>query len=462
MADNVTLNTGTGGDVIAADDVAGVKYQIVKLAVGALDSASLVSNAAPIPVSDAGGTLSIDDGAGSITVDGTVAVSGTVTTSGNQVVTNAGTFAVQESGAALTALQLIDNIVLAEDAAHSSGDPGVLALGVRRDADTTPVSADGDYHALQFDNAGNLKVNIKAGAGSGGTAAADGATFTRGTTSQTPVGGVVETSAPTLTNGQAKAISLTTGGAVRVDVSSGSITGRAEDAAAVGGEDGIPVLAVRRDAASSGVSADGDWANLSVDSNGALRVTGGGGGTQYAEDAAHVSGDTGTLALVVRQDTLASSTSADGDYGAMKLNNVGRLYVTSTVDTALPTGTNTIGSVRLATGTTGGLSTYHLVSAGTTNATNVKASAGQLYGWYIYNSNAAARKVAFHNTAGTPTAGASVFFSLVIPPGSGANVFSDLGIAFSTGIGITTVTDLGDSGTTVVGAGDLIVNLWYA
>lgn len=35
MADNTTLNTGTGGDVIASDDITGVKYQRVKLVLGA-------------------------------------------------------------------------------------------------------------------------------------------------------------------------------------------------------------------------------------------------------------------------------------------------------------------------------------------------------------------------------------------------------------------------------------------
>ena len=43
MADDVTLNAGSGGDVIAADDIAGVKYQIIKLAIGALDSATLLT-----------------------------------------------------------------------------------------------------------------------------------------------------------------------------------------------------------------------------------------------------------------------------------------------------------------------------------------------------------------------------------------------------------------------------------
>jgi hypothetical protein len=35
MADNVQLNSGTGGDVAAADDVGGVKYQRIKLTLGA-------------------------------------------------------------------------------------------------------------------------------------------------------------------------------------------------------------------------------------------------------------------------------------------------------------------------------------------------------------------------------------------------------------------------------------------
>ena len=149
-------------------------------------------------------------------------------------------------------------------------------------------------------------------------------------------------------------------------------------------------------------------------------------------------------------------------------NAIGKLAANSGVDigdvdvTSIAAGTNTIGDVGVKPRATGGLTTYHLVSAGSTNATNIKASAGQVFGWYIYNSNAAARKVVFHNTAGTPTAGASVFFSLVIPPTSGANVFNDIGMAFSTGIAITTVTGLADSDSAAVAANDLIINIFYS
>jgi hypothetical protein len=50
VADNTTLNTGSGGDVIATDDVGGVKHQLVKLEYGAADSATQVSSANPLPV----------------------------------------------------------------------------------------------------------------------------------------------------------------------------------------------------------------------------------------------------------------------------------------------------------------------------------------------------------------------------------------------------------------------------
>jgi hypothetical protein len=50
MADNTTLNTGTGGDVIASDDIGGVKHQRVKVEYGADGSATDVSTATPLPV----------------------------------------------------------------------------------------------------------------------------------------------------------------------------------------------------------------------------------------------------------------------------------------------------------------------------------------------------------------------------------------------------------------------------
>lgn len=88
-----------------------------------------------------------------------VTITGTVTV-GSHAVTNVGTFAVQETGAALTALQLLDNLVLVEDAAHASADPGVQTLTVRTDTAAARGGTDGDYQPLITDGSGRLHVNV--------------------------------------------------------------------------------------------------------------------------------------------------------------------------------------------------------------------------------------------------------------------------------------------------------------
>jgi hypothetical protein len=111
--------------------------------------------------------------------------------------------------------------------------------------------------------------------------------------------------------------------------------------------------------------------------------------------------------------------------------------------------------------TSGGYSISKTITAASTNATNVKASAGQLYGYYIYNDSNATRYVKLHNTAGVPTAGSGVVMTIGIPSGSAANVEFANGIAFSTGIAFTTVTGIADANASAVGASDLAINLLY-
>ena len=104
----------------------------------------------------------------------------------------------------------------------------------------------------------------------------------------------------------------------------------AEDSAHVSGDYGSMALAVRNDAGGSLVSADGDYSPLQVDASGRLRVLADLTASfdfTYAEDSAHADGDVGAFVLAVRQDTLASSTSADGDYGSFKQTALGELYV---------------------------------------------------------------------------------------------------------------------------------------
>lgn len=49
MADNIPITAGSG-TTVATDDVGGVHYQVIKLAYGALDSATLATSSTPLPV----------------------------------------------------------------------------------------------------------------------------------------------------------------------------------------------------------------------------------------------------------------------------------------------------------------------------------------------------------------------------------------------------------------------------
>ena len=63
-----------------------------------------------------------------------------------------------------TSVQLIDDIVKSEDAAHSSGDKGVMLLGVRQDSQAD-FGADGDYVPFSVDADGKLRVAAAAASG---------------------------------------------------------------------------------------------------------------------------------------------------------------------------------------------------------------------------------------------------------------------------------------------------------
>ena len=155
----------------------------------------------------------------------------------------------------------------------------------------------------------------------------------------------------------------------------------------------------------------------------------------------------------------------------------GTITAVTAITNALPAGTNLIGKVGIdqtTPGTTnavqdipatsGGLLKSHLVSAATTNATNVKASAGQVYGITAFNLNAAPRYLKLHNTAGAPTAGTGVTDTFLIPgntAGAGLVLNIDKGIVFSTGIAFTLVTGIADTDATAVALNEIVLNIYY-
>lgn len=137
-------------------------------------------------------------------------------------------------------------------------------------------------------------------------------------------------------------------------------------------------------------------------------------------------------------------------------------YATEPIPAAQISGTQPVSGTVTATVTGGTVlpvtpTTTFTNSAATTNATNIKASAGTVWSIVASNINAAARYLKVYNLAAAPTVGTSVpVFTLKIPADDvirldgGPN-----GIRFATGIAIALTTENTDAGTTAVAANEI-------
>ena len=141
---------------------------------------------------------------------------------------------------------------------------------------------------------------------------------------------------------------------------------------------------------------------------------------------------------------LASGES--GNVEAWKVDISGNGYVDVT---------NTITSSPVAAAT-GGATPVSILSANSTNATNVKASAGTLYHISLQNDSTSALAYAiFFNSAGTPTCTGTPYYGPILIPyvgstgNNGSGVIEDIaiGLNFSTGIAYCLTTAPGGTGS---------------
>src|SRR3990167_6318331 len=95
MADNVAITAGSGTS-IATDDVSGVQYQKIKIDVGGDGVSASLSNTNPMPIQDAGG---------SITIDGTVTAN--LSATDNAVLDDI----ALDTEAIKTAVEILDNAI---------------------------------------------------------------------------------------------------------------------------------------------------------------------------------------------------------------------------------------------------------------------------------------------------------------------------------------------------------------
>jgi len=116
----------------------------------------------------------------------------------------------------------------------------------------------------------------------------------------------------------------------------------------------------------------------------------------------------------------------------------------------------------------GGLSTNSIIGAATNNATVVKATPGQLYGFDLFNLDQTPIYLKFYDVATTPTPGTTTIklrfgVSAVAsalgthrPPSIWAH-----GVTFATGIAFAMVTGITDADNTAVAASEFLLNVYY-
>ena len=343
---------------------------------------------------------------------------------------------------------------------------------------TTPTTiTSGNVSPLQIDSAGNLLVNIKAGSSSG--------TVAQGSTTSGQSGnfvlGAVTTSAPSYTTAQTSPLSLDTAGNLRVNVVTGGTSGVVAQGSTTSGQTGMMVQAAVTTSApsyttaqTSPLSADtagnlrtlanqgGSWSVSAVQSgNWPVRMQGNGGATM--DFAGQNASAPANSLLIGGEFNTTPTTITSGNASPLQLDNAGNLLTNIKVIPALVAGTASIGTIQTGvTATANGSTASRINAANTTNATNLKASAGQLYTIDVFNVAAYNVFLKLYNKASSPTVGSDTpIMTIPIQAGGGFSKTWPMGLPFSTGISYAITKLQADSDTTVVAAGDVTGNtLW--
>lgn len=215
-----------------------------------------------------------------------------------------------------------------------------------------------------------------------------------------------------------------------------------------------------------------------------VKLTASGSGTtealSKAEDAAHTSGDHGIMALAVQKTSGAALAGTDGDYTPLQTDASGNLRVAISADDVGSTVDTDDGSIAAAQASIaltlglgytyngvawirGGVTPYQLISAATTNATNVKAAAGIVTSIAVTNSNAAARHIKLFDKATAPTPGTDVAVQTYLLKAGETTVIPlpANGLKFTLGIGFCLTVEGTLAGVTAVSVSEHVVNLGY-
>lgn len=517
MADNTTIPLPqTSGDVVATDDIGGVKFQRIKLIHGADGvNAGDVSVVNGLPVSatvSAPVYVKLSDGTNPITtlpvsLAGTVAVTGTFWQT-TQPVSVASL--PLPSGAATAANQATEITGLAAILSALGGTlivsaaslplPSGAATSAKQDTGNTSLSSiDGKTPALgQALAAASVPVVLTAAQLSTLTPLSTIAVTQSGAWNITNISGTI--SLPTGAATAAKQPALGTAGTASADVI--TVQGIASMTALKVDGSGVtqPVSGTFWQAtqpvsiaASVAVTQSGTWNIGTVTTVTSL--------SQFAGNAINLgtgNAGTGTLRVVLATDQpqltnkLLVTPDANSAVNISQMNGIAvsmgngvsgtgvqrvTLASDSTGVVGLVAGSAIVGKVGIdqtTPGTTnavsdqpvtsGGLSTYSFLSTGAVQSVNVKASAGQLYSLEFFNTGAAAVYVRIYNKASTASTSDTPVLRFTIPgnaAGAGFVKSWDKGIAFATGISVRVTAAVADNDATALNANEVIGNLEY-
>jgi hypothetical protein len=341
-----TIDTDTGNIATSAATVAGavsgteMQVDIVSGTVtanlGATDNAVLDAIAADGDAVQALlGTIDADTSALAGAVSGSEIQVDVLTMPSVTVDLGANNDVTVTSGTITANLGATDNAVL--DAIAADGDAVQSLLGTI-DADTSALAGTVSGSELQVDIVSAPTIVVDLGANNDVTVTG---TVDLGTTDNAVLDSIATATAAT--QAAVEGTLTVTGG--------GGGTQYAEDTAHTTGDTGTMALAVRLDSGAAIAGTDGDYSPLQVDSAGALRVTGGGGGTEYTVNAAAPTDPVGTTTVMERDDALSSLTEVEGDWTNMRANANGALWTavdgTVTVDLAANNDVTVTGTVDL-------------------------------------------------------------------------------------------------------------------
>lgn len=250
------------------------------------------------------------------------------------------------------------------------------------------------------------------------------------------VGGIYNTTPPVYTNAQRANLQTDVNGNLKVNIAAGQNAGGTSS----NFSSAFP-------AAGTAVGAS-DGTNMKpflVDGSGNLKVNIAAGGVAASTDNSAFSAGAGLgLPMMgVFNDSIANASS--GDVAVPRITATRQLYVVPQANVI------------------GGWSPGHLVSAASTNATSVKASAGSLGSIYASNSGAGFAYVKFYNKASAPTVGTDTpVYVLGLPAGGGGSHEIPAGLAFSTGIAFAITGGAADSDATATAASQVVLSYSFA